>query len=126
MTVVLSAEDPDLPAAAIGGMREDEAMGLKLIAIIALLWLGIAIAKRLGHGAGGGNAFPRWVLSTLVLSVGLVVAGSLLIRFALRSGNAALMLVAAVLTLTFAVAVGWYVARAARAERKRHQRPRER
>jgi hypothetical protein len=107
-------------------MREDEAMGLKLIAIIALLWFGVAIARRLGRGAGGGNAFPRWMLNTAVLSVGLVVGGSLLIRFALRSGNAALMLVAALLTLTFAVAVGWYVARAAKTERRRHQRPRGR
>jgi uncharacterized membrane protein len=104
-------------------MREDEVMGVKFIAIVALLWLGLIIARRLGHQARDRNAFPRWMLNIILLSLFLGVAGSLFVRFALRSGNAALMLVAVLFTLTLAVGLGGYVTRAASAARKRHDRP---
>jgi uncharacterized membrane protein len=104
-------------------MREDEEMGLKFIAIVALLSFGVMIARRIGHPSREGNAFPRWVLNIVVLSVVLGVGGSLFLRFALRSGNAALVLAVALLTLTLAVALGWYVTRATSTDRKRHERP---
>ena len=87
-------------------------MGLKLIAIVALLWLGVVIAARLRHPAREGNPVPRWGLNIVVLSIVLGVAGPLFVRFALRSGNVALMLVASLLVVGLAVAFGWYVVRA--------------
>jgi uncharacterized membrane protein len=111
----------DLPP--IGGMREDEAMGLKFIAVVALLSFGVMIARRLGQPTKEGNPFPRSVLNIVLLSLVLGVAGSLFLRFAFRSGNAALMLVAAMSMLTLAVALGWYVTRATSADRRRHHRP---
>jgi hypothetical protein len=106
-------------------MREDEAMALRFVAIVALLWFGLMIAKGLGPRARGGTAFPRWALNVVLLTVVLGVAGSLFVRFAVRSGNLALMLVAALLTLTLAAALGWYVTRATSADRKRHRSPRD-
>jgi predicted permease len=94
-------------------MREDKAMGLKLILIVALLWFGVMIASRLrDRPKEEGNPFPRWVLNIVVLSIVFGVAGILFVRFALRSGNVALMLIASLLTLGLAVALGWYVTRA--------------
>jgi hypothetical protein len=104
-------------------MGEDDAVGLKFIAIVALLWFGVIVAGRLGPRPGEGNPFPRWVLNIVVLSIVLGVAGILFVRFAVRSGNAALMLVAALLTLGLAVALGWYATRATGGRRKRHYRP---
>jgi drug/metabolite transporter (DMT)-like permease len=96
---------------------------LKFVAIVALLWFGVIIVGRLGHRARERNPFPRSVLSIVLLSVVLGVAGTLFVRFALRSGNVALMLVALMMTPTLAVALGWYVTRATRTDRKRHHRP---
>jgi hypothetical protein len=104
-------------------MREDDAVGLKFIAIVALLWFGLIVAGRLGHRSREGIPFSRWALNIVVLSIVLGVAGILFVRFAVRSGNAALMLVAALLTLGLAVALGWYATRATSGGRKRRYRP---
>jgi O-antigen/teichoic acid export membrane protein len=96
-------------------------MALRFAAIIALLWLGVAFVRRLGHRPEERNA-PRWILTVVLLSLVLGVPGILLIRFALRSGNAALILVTMLFTLALAIALVWYVGRAIAGER-RHPRP---
>jgi hypothetical protein len=86
-------------------------MALRFAAIIALLWLGVAFVRRLGHRPEERNA-PRWILTVVLLSLVLGVPGVLLLRFALRSGNAALILVTVGFALALAIGLVWYVRRA--------------
>jgi O-antigen/teichoic acid export membrane protein len=96
-------------------------MALRFAAVIALLWLGVAFVRRLGHRPEERNA-PRWILTVVLLSLVLGVPGILLLRFALRSGNAALILVTMLFTLALVIALVWYVGRAIAGE-KGHPRP---
>lgn len=97
-------------------------MALKIAAIIALLWLGVAFVRRLGRRPEERNA-PRWILTVVVLSLVLGVPGILLLRFALRSGYAPLILVTVLFTLTIAIGVVWYVGRQMTGERRNHGPP---
>jgi ABC-type transport system involved in multi-copper enzyme maturation permease subunit len=99
-------------------------MALRVVAIIVLLWLGLAFVRRMGRPPESRNA-PRWILTVVLLSLVLGVPGILLIRFALRSGNAALILVTLLFSLALAIALVKYVARAMAGDRRhpRHPRP---
>lgn len=99
-------------------------MVLRLAAIIAILWLGVVFVRQLGHQRGERAAFPRRILTVVLLGLIIGVPGSLLVRFALRSGSPALILVAVLFTLTLVVALGWYVSRAIFGGRHHHLPPR--
>jgi O-antigen/teichoic acid export membrane protein len=97
-------------------------MALRFAAIVALLWFGMAFVRRLGHRPEERNA-PRWILTVVLLSLVLGAPGILLLRFALRSGNAALILVTVVFALALAIGLVWYVGRAIAGERRQHRYP---
>jgi cation transporter-like permease len=100
-------------------------MALRFAAIVAVLWLGVVFVRRLGNPPEERDAFSRRLLTVVLLSLVLVAPAVLLARFALRSGNAALILVAMMFTLTFVVAIVWYVSRAIIGGRRHHRPPRE-
>jgi O-antigen/teichoic acid export membrane protein len=96
---------------------------LRLVAIVALLWLGVVLVKRLGRPSEERDPFLRRVLTVFLLSVVLVAPAILLARFAFRSGNAALILIALLASLTLAVTLAWSVGRMMIVGWRRHDRP---
>lgn len=98
-------------------------MVMRLVAIVALLWLGVVFVRRLGRPAEERDPFLRRMLTVFLLSVVLVAPAILLARFAFRSGNAALILIALVASLTLAVTLAWSVGRTIVGWRHRERPP---
>jgi hypothetical protein len=97
-------------------------MALRFAAIVALVWVGVVLVRRLGNPRVERDSLVRRLLTGLLLSLVLVVPAILLARFALRSGNAALVLIALFITLVLTVALAWRVGRGLVGGR-RHRRP---
>jgi drug/metabolite transporter (DMT)-like permease len=97
-------------------------MALRLIATIVLLWLGVRLVRWRTNRSEDRNPTRRR-LGVVVLTLMLGVPGILLVLFAIRSGNAALMLVVVAFASVLVLSVLSSTRRSIASARRRHRPP---